>query len=65
MGREMISEVLRVDDDIARMISKEEPKEKILDAALQKGFKPMIVDGINKAIEGNTTVEEILRVTRL
>ncbi|NPA63805.1 MAG: type II/IV secretion system protein [Epsilonproteobacteria bacterium] len=65
MGREMISEVLRVDDDIARMISKEEPKEKILDVALQKGFKPMIVDGINKAIEGNTTVEEILRVTRL
>jgi general secretion pathway protein E len=65
MGREMISEVLRIDDDIARMISKEEPKEKIQEVALQKGFRPMIVDGINKAIEGSTTVEEVLRVTRL
>jgi len=65
MGREMISEVLRIDDEIARMISKEEPKERIEQAAFKKGFKPMIVDGINKAIEGTTTIEEILRVTRL
>jgi general secretion pathway protein E len=65
IGREMISEVLRVDDDIARMIAKEEPKEKIETVALEKGFKSMLIDGINKAIEGSTTIEEVLRVTRL
>ncbi|BCD68068.1 GspE/PulE family protein [Nitratiruptor sp. YY09-18] len=64
-GREMISEVFKVDEDIARMIAKEESKEKIQEAALQKGFKSMLVDGINKAIEGSTTIEEVLRVTRL
>ncbi len=64
-GREMISEVLRVDDEISRMISKEESKETILQAALKKGFKTMLEDGINKAIEGATTINEVLRVTRL
>ncbi|MRJ03170.1 MAG: type II/IV secretion system protein [Epsilonproteobacteria bacterium] len=64
-GREMISEVLRIDEDISRMIAREESKENIRKAALEKGFKSMLVDGINKAIEGNTTIEEVLRVTRL
>ncbi|MRI83097.1 MAG: general secretion pathway protein GspE [Nitratiruptor sp.] len=64
-GREMISEVLRVDEEIARMIAREEPKEKIQEVALAKGFQSMLIDGINKAIEGNTTIEEVLRVTRL
>ncbi len=64
-GREMISEVFKVDDEISRMIAKEESKEKIYRAALQKGFKSMLVDGINKAIEGSTTIDEVLRVTRL
>ena len=64
-GREMISEVFKVDDEISRMIAKEESKEKIYQAALQKGFKSMLVDGINKAIEGSTTIDEVLRVTRL
>ncbi len=64
-GREMISEVFKVDEEIARMIAKEESKEKIYQKALEKGFKSMLVDGINKAIEGSTSVEEVLRVTRL
>ena len=64
-GREMISEVFKVDEDIARMIAKEESKEKIYQKALEKGFKSMLIDGINKAIEGSTTIEEVLRVTRL
>ena len=64
-GREMICEVLKVDDDIQRMIAREESKETIYKAALKKGFRPMIQDGITKAIEGSTTVDEVLRVTRL
>ncbi len=64
-GREMICEVLNVDDDISRMIAKEESKESIYKMALNKGFRPMISDGINKVIQGSTTVDEVLRVTRL
>ena len=61
----MICEVLNVDEDISRMIAKEESKEAIFTVASQKGFKPMIYDGIVKAIEGSTTIDEVLRVTRL
>ncbi len=64
-GREMICEVLNVDEDISRMIAKEESKEAIFNAATKKGFKPMIYDGIVKAIQGSTTIDEVLRVTRL
>ncbi len=64
-GREMISEVLKIDEEIARMIAKEESKEQIHQKAIEKGFKSMLVDGINKAIEGSTTIDEVLRVTRL
>ncbi len=64
-GREMICEVLNVDEDISRMIAKEESKEAIFNVASQKGFKPMLHDGIVKAIQGSTTIDEVLRVTRL
>ncbi len=64
-GREMICEVLNVDEDISRMIAKEESKEAIFNVASQKGFKPMLYDGIVKAIQGSTTINEVLRVTRL
>jgi len=64
-GREMICEVLKVDDEIQRMIAREEPKEKIQEVAVKKGFRTMLEDGISKALEGSTTIEEVLRVTRL
>ncbi len=65
MGREMVSEVLTVDDQLSSMIAREESKEKITKYAIENGFIPMIQDGINKALEGYTTIEEVLRVTRL
>ncbi len=65
MGREMVSEVLTVDDQMASMIAREESKEKIAQYAKEHGFVNMLQDGINKALEGHTTIEEVLRVTRL
>ncbi len=65
MGREMISEVLTVSSDIARMIASEATKEQIQQQADREGFISMFQDGILKALEGKTTVEEIFRVARL
>lgn len=65
LGREMISEVLIVDEKLSSMIARNESKEKITEYAKEKGFITMYQDGINKALEGETTIEEVMRVTRI
>ncbi len=64
-GRTMISEILTIDDEIAKMISEGANKYEIFQYATRHtGFKPMIHDGIKKALKGVTTIEELLRVTK-
>ena len=65
IGREMISEVLTVSNEISRMIAAEATKEELTKQAHKEGFVTMFQDGINKALEGKTTVDEIFRVARL
>uniref|UniRef100_UPI0026098CA4 GspE/PulE family protein n=1 Tax=Hydrogenimonas sp. TaxID=2231112 RepID=UPI0026098CA4 len=64
-GREMISEVLRVDETLTSMIAREASKAELTQEAFKQGFVTMIQDGVNKALEGKTTIEEVLRVARL
>ncbi|RUM46181.1 MAG: general secretion pathway protein GspE [Hydrogenimonas sp.] len=64
-GREMISEVLRVDETLSSMIAREASKAEITAEAFKQGFVTMIQDGMNKALEGKTTIDEVLRVARL
>ena len=64
-GREMISEVLTVSHEISRLIAIDAKEEELTKQALSEGFTTMFQDGIIKALEGKTTVEEIFRVARL
>ncbi len=64
-GREMISEVLTVSDEISRMIARNASKEELTEQAYKEGFINMFSDGIQKAMEGRTTVDEVYRVARL
>jgi len=64
-GREMISEVLTVSETLSRMIASNASKEELTNQALKEGFVNMFEDGVNKALEGKTTIEEIYRVARL
>jgi len=64
-GREMISEVLTISETLARMIAKVASKEDLTKQALEEGFVTMFEDGIQKALEGKSTIEEIFRVARL
>jgi len=64
MGREMICEVLPISEDISSLIAKEASKDELLAQADKEGFIPMFVNGMQKAIDGITTVEEILRVAK-
>ena len=64
LGREMISEILVVNDTLSHLIALNKDKQELLKVAKEFGFKTLIEDGIEKVIEGKTTLEEILRVVK-
>lgn len=63
-GREMISEVLPISEEISSIIARGGSKDEISEQARQEGFVPMFINGMQKAIDGVTTIEEILRVAK-
>jgi len=64
-GREMISEVLSISETLARMIARVASKEELTNQAVEEGFVTMFEDGVHKALEGKSTIEEVFRVARL
>lgn len=63
-GRIGIYEILVVDKKIAEMINKKATVEEIKKAAIDSGFITMLEDGIIKAKQGTTTIEEVLSATK-
>ena len=64
-GRTMISEILQISETISHLISINMNKYEIAKKAEENdGFEPMIVDGVKKAIQGITTLDEVLRVAK-
>lgn len=63
-GRTVIGEVLKVTEDIRSLVVKKSDAGKIKEQAIKDGMVPLLKDGLLKAVEGITTVEEILRVYR-
>jgi len=64
-GRVAIAEVLIVDDDIRKMIAEGATEQDLFKKAVDKGMRPMFVDGVEKVLEGITSTEEVLRVTKV
>lgn len=65
MGREMICEVLPISEKLSSMIAKNSSKEDLHKQATEEGFVGMFENGMQKAINGVTTFEEILRVAKV
>ncbi len=63
-GRIGIYEVLEEDESLSKLILSNATSSEIQQQAIAKGMITMQNDGLIKALEGLTTVEEILRVTR-
>jgi len=61
-GRVGIHEILKVTPTIREMIIKGEPAGAIEEQAKKEGMLTMLEDGLFKAVQGLTTVEEVLRV---
>ncbi len=62
-GRIGIYEVLNNDEPIQQMIVTHATAEQINAKAIESGMLTMQLDGLVKALRGQTTIEEILRVT--
>lgn len=62
-GRLALYEVLGVDNDMQDLIIERATSRVIKDKAIEKGMQTLRIAGMEKARQGLTTVEEILRVT--
>ena len=63
-GREMICEVLNISDKLSSLIAKASSKDILLEQAKEDNFIPIFENGIQKALDGVTSLEEILRVVK-
>lgn len=64
LGRSGIFELLYVDNEVRQMITGRTDAQCIKDYSVSKGRKTLYLDGLNKVIKGDTTLEEIMRVTQ-
>jgi type IV pilus assembly protein PilB len=59
LGRVSVHEILVVDDEIRALTVQHAPSTEILKCAIRKGMVPLAQDGIVKAVQGITTLEEV------
>jgi general secretion pathway protein E len=63
LGRTTIMEFLMMNDELRRAVMRHAGMGEIEQIARQHGMRTMYEDGIVKALAGETTIEEVLRVT--
>lgn len=64
-GRVGIFEVLEVTKEIRKLITERKDSDMIAQQAIAEGMMTMLDDGLQKVSKGITTIEEILRVTKV
>lgn len=62
-GRTAIHEIMVMTDDIRGMVLKSAASEKVRKKAREEGMRTLREDGWQKILRGDTTMEEIMRVT--
>ena len=65
LGREMISEILPISDHIASMVANGASKDELKSVAYEEGFIDMFHDGVIRAANGITTLEEVYSVAKI
>lgn len=62
-GRVVVNEVLVADDEMRAAILRKASGSEIKQTAIKNGMTTMLANGLEKAAQGVTTIEEVLRVT--
>lgn len=63
-GRTIICEVLGMSASIRHLVLRHSEAQDIRKAAVAEGMTTMFENGVGKVLDGQTTIEEVLRVTR-
>ncbi|HOW60492.1 MAG TPA: ATPase, T2SS/T4P/T4SS family [Candidatus Moranbacteria bacterium] len=63
-GRIGIFEVLEMDEEMGRLVTSNATSDVIEQKAKEKGMRTMNEDGFIKAVQGTTSLEEVIRVTK-
>lgn len=63
-GRIGIFEVLKISEDLRKLIFDKASTQKLLEQARAEGFRLMVEDGLEKVAAGVTTIEEIIQAVR-
>ena len=64
LGRTTIMEFLVMDDSLRRLVMQHAGMGELEEAARARGMRTMYEDGLVKAMQGLTTIEEVMRVTQ-
>lgn len=64
-GRIGIFEVLEITPQLAQLISAKVDSDQLMAQAIKDGMIPMLDDGLDKVVSGETTLSEIMRVTKV
>ena len=64
-GRSAIFEIMIMDEPLKSLVLKTSDSNQLAELACRRGMKTLGQDGANKILEGMTTIEEVLRVTRI
>jgi type II secretory ATPase GspE/PulE/Tfp pilus assembly ATPase PilB-like protein len=62
-GRAAIFEILDVNDNIVRMVSNNAMEYELLEQAQRDGTKTLLEAGLQKVVEGVTTLDEVMRIS--
>lgn len=65
LGRVGLFEVLEITKNIRKLIGEKVDSDIIAQAAIEEGMKTMLDDGLEKIATGVTTIEEVIRVTKV
>jgi len=61
-GRMAVHEIMQITDELRDLISQRAPEHQLRQAARRAGMKTLLEDGVAKAAQGLTTLEEVCRV---
>ncbi|MEJ2060070.1 MAG: ATPase, T2SS/T4P/T4SS family [Gammaproteobacteria bacterium] len=64
-GRVALMEILRMDPELDELVASNATQKTLLDAAFERGFRPLVEDGVRRVLSGVTSLDEVTRVVDL
>ncbi len=60
-GRTAVMEILRMDGDLDELVAHRATARELRTVALEKGFRPLVEEGIARILDGSTSIAEVAR----